>query len=339
MARPLRIDLKNGWYHVANRGQNRDPIYLDNRDRQHFVELLPEMIERYSVEIHNYVLMSNHYHLLVRTPEANLSAAIQWLNVAYSIWWNRRHQRSGHVFQGRFKAVLVESGEWLLVCSLYLHLNPVAIQPLGLSKVEKGAESKGLKKPEKQMLLKRLESLRSYPWSSYAAYAGYRAVPEWLSTEDLWSQVGGAAGYRRRVEERLMQGEMEPLWSKIKWGLVLGGERFAQEARQGIKVARESTGRKGLRRQVRWQEIVEAVEGERGEKWEEFAQRHGDSGLALTLYVARRCTGLTLGELGIAAGGMDYAAVAAAVRRFERRLTRNRTLRGQCEKILVQFKS
>ena len=110
MARPLRINLKNGWYHVANRGNNRQAIYLDERDRRHFLELLAQMRERYFVEIHSYVLIGNHYHLLVRTPEANLSAAVQWLNVAYSVWWTRRHGRSGHVFQGRFKAVLVEAG-------------------------------------------------------------------------------------------------------------------------------------------------------------------------------------------------------------------------------------
>jgi REP element-mobilizing transposase RayT len=105
MARPLRLEMKNGWYHIANRGNNRQAIYLDERDRKHFLDLLVQMIERHAVEVHAYVLMSNHYQLLIRTPEANLSAAVQWLNVAYSIWWNRRHQRSGHVFGGRFKAV------------------------------------------------------------------------------------------------------------------------------------------------------------------------------------------------------------------------------------------
>src|SRR5437899_9529939 len=152
MARPLRIDVRNGWYHVTNRGNNRQIIYLDDRDRLHFLELFGEVVERYGVEVHGYVLMSNHYHVLIRTPDANLSAAVQWLNVAYSIWWNRRHGRSGHVFQGRFKAVLVEAGQWVLACSLYLHLNPVAVQGLGLSKAEKAMEGKGLAKPDRELL-------------------------------------------------------------------------------------------------------------------------------------------------------------------------------------------
>ena len=120
MARPLRIQLRNGWYHVTARGNNRQRIYLDARDRRHLLELLAEMRERQALEVHAFVLMDNHYHLLVRTPHANLSAAIQWLNVAYSVWWNRRHGRTGHVFQGRFKAVVVESGKWVLEGSLYL---------------------------------------------------------------------------------------------------------------------------------------------------------------------------------------------------------------------------
>ena len=337
MARPLRINLKNGWYHVANRGNNRQAIYLDDRDRRHFLELLAQMRERYFVEIHSYVLMGNHYHLLVRTPEANLSAAVQWLNVAYSVWWTRRHGRSGHVFQGRFKAVLVEAGQWVLVCSLYLHLNPVAVQELGLSKGEKASEAKGLAKPDQPMLAKRLEKLRGYRWSSYWAYAGYSSAPDWLSTQELWARAGGREGYRRLAEERLRQGEKEPLWSTLKWGVVLGGERFTEQARRRLKVHRESTERKSLRRRRTWAEVVKAVEQSRGEKWEEFAHRHGDRGLAMTLYLARRCTGLTLRELGLAAGRMDYAAAAAAIRRFEQRLANEKALRTESKEILTRI--
>jgi REP element-mobilizing transposase RayT len=334
MARPLRLDLKNGWYHVANRGNNRQAIYLDNRDRKHFVDLLGEMSGRYAVEIHGYALMNNHYHLLVRTPEANLSSAIQWLNVAYSIWWNRRHGRSGHVFGGRFKAVLVEAGEWVLTCSLYVHLNPVAIQSLGLSKGQKRAEGRGLSKPERELLAKRLERLRSYRWSSYPAYAGYAAPPDWLCSQELLERAGSKEAYRRMAEDRLKEGEAEGLLSQMKWGLILGGARFAEEMRGRIKTCRESTMRRGLRRRRSWAEVVAAVEQKRGERWKAFAQRHGDSGLAMALYVARLCTGQTLRELGEAVGGMDYAAVAAAVRRYEVKLGKDGTLKSQTEEVL-----
>src|SRR5512139_3927859 len=123
------------------------------------------MVQRHAVEVHSYVLMPNHYHLLLRTPQANLSAAIQWLNVAYSIWWNRRHREVGHLFQGRFKAVVIEAGAWVLETSLYVHLNPIAIEAMELSKRQKGAEKRGWRKPEASLLRQRLERLRAYPWS------------------------------------------------------------------------------------------------------------------------------------------------------------------------------
>jgi len=254
--------------------------------------------------------------------------------VAYSVWWNRRHQRSGHVFGGRFKAVLVEAGQWVVACSVYLHLNPVAIQVLGLSKGQKALESKGLARAERALIAKRLEKLRSYGWSSYPAYAGYDAPPPWLSTEELWSRTGGPAAYRRLGEERIRGGQEDSLWSQLKWGLVLGGARFAEEARKRIKVNRESTERSSLRRRSSWAEVVMAVESSRKEKWERFAERHGDPGMAMTFYLGRRCTGLTLRELGEAAGAMDYSAVAAAIRRFKGRLAQDRMLQSQTGEIL-----
>ncbi len=337
MARPLRIDVKDGWYHVTARGHNRQPIFFNDADRRHFLELLEEMVQRHGVEVHAYVLMSNHYHLLARTPQANLSTAIQWLNVAYSIWWNRRHQRSGHVFQGRFKALIVEGGQWVLVCSVYIHLNPVAIKLLELSKAEKATEAKGWSKADRAMVSRRLEKLRGYRWSSYPAYAGYMAVPEWLSTEELWGRAGGREAYRKLAEERVSGAVEEPLWENVKWGLVLGGVRFAEQMRERLKPARESSGRRALRRRRSWAEVVRRVEQARGEGWEAFATRHGDAGLGMALYVARRCTGLSLRELGANAGGMDYSAVGAAIKRFAQRMEKEGTLRVKTTKLLEEL--
>ena len=103
MARPYRIDIRDGWYHVMSRGIERRLVFGDERDYGHFLELLEEMVERYGVKLHAYVLMGNHYHLLIQTPHANLSRAMQWLNVSYGVWFNRRRRRAvakglrGHV--------------------------------------------------------------------------------------------------------------------------------------------------------------------------------------------------------------------------------------------------
>src|SRR5208283_4923210 len=112
MARPLRIERAGGWYHVTGRGNERRSIYQDNGDRQHFCELLAGMVSRFRVRLRAFVLMDNHYHLMVELTESNLSRAMQWLNVSYSVWFNRRRGRSGHLFQGRFKSVVVSPVEW-----------------------------------------------------------------------------------------------------------------------------------------------------------------------------------------------------------------------------------
>ena len=107
MARPIRVDYPNTLYHVLSRGNEKKEIFWDDKDYLKFLDILGTMADRFKLEVHAYVLMKNHYHLLIRTKEANLSRAIQWLGVSYSVWFNRRHQRSGHLFQGRFKSFLI----------------------------------------------------------------------------------------------------------------------------------------------------------------------------------------------------------------------------------------
>src|SRR5580698_82345 len=125
MARAARIHVPGAWYHVTARGNERRAIFRAEADYAHLVLIIEEAVGRFGLRLHGYVLMQNHYHLILETPEANLSRAMQWLNVSYSTWFNRRHRRSGHLFQGRFKAILVDPQEWGLILSRYVHLNPL----------------------------------------------------------------------------------------------------------------------------------------------------------------------------------------------------------------------
>ena len=127
MARPLRIERAGGWYHVTGRGNERRPIYRDNRGREHFSELLAEMVARFGARVQAYLLMDNHYHLLLSAPELNLSQAMQWFQTSYSMWFNRKHGRVGSLFQGRFSAVVLEPGAFAHELSRYVHLNPVRL--------------------------------------------------------------------------------------------------------------------------------------------------------------------------------------------------------------------
>ena len=172
MARHLRHHVQGGWYHITTRGLGRRVIFHEDRDREHFLELLEELVGRYGVVLHAYVLMDNHYHLLIETPEGNASRALQWLNVSYAVWHNVKHGRSGALFQSRYKSIPVQGqGSWALMCSIYLHLNPVRIRSLGLGKAERAGEKAGVmpQAPDREVISRRLAVLRGHSWSSYPA--------------------------------------------------------------------------------------------------------------------------------------------------------------------------
>jgi putative transposase len=327
MARPLRVDIEDGWYHVTARGDHRQVIFSDERDHGHFVELLEEMSERFRVGVMAYVCMGNHYHVMVRTPEANLSRAIQWLNISYSVWFNKRHGQVGHVFQGRFKSVVVEGEGWGLELSVYVHLNPVRTRALGQGKRDRAAARAGVSRsPTAEEVKRRLGVLRRYRWSSYRAIAGYCGKPDWLDTENLLVWAGGTARYRKMVEDRIRQGVEETPWDQVKLGIALGSAEFTRKIHARLKAGRETSEKRRLRKQVGFEDVVAVVERLGGEPWSAFSELHGDKRRDLVLWVARRCTGLTLAELGRKAGGMDYAAVTMAVRRFPLCCKRDKTL-------------
>jgi len=150
VARPLRIQRPDAWYHITGRGTGRKEIYLDESDRRHWLELLPEVAERFRLRIFAYVMMGNHYHLVLAAPELNLSRALQWLQTSYSMWFNRKHGRVGPLFQGRFHAVVVEPNAFAHELSRYVHLNPVRIKGLGLDKRARRGARMGLQRRRKK---------------------------------------------------------------------------------------------------------------------------------------------------------------------------------------------
>lgn len=153
MARPLRIQYPGAVYHVTCRGNARQDIFKDDADRKRFLQILVQSLNIYTVKLYSYVLMSNHFHLLLETPKGNLSEFMRKFNITYTSYYNRRHDRVGHLYQGRYKSILVDKNEYLSVLSRYLHLNPVKIKSME-------------KVPEKD----RLKYLIRYPWSSLPGF-------------------------------------------------------------------------------------------------------------------------------------------------------------------------
>lgn len=204
MARPLRIEYPGAFYHVLHRGNEGKDIFKSNRDREKFLEYVGKAVERYDIKIHSYCLMSNHYHLLIETPHPNLSQAIKWINVCYAAYFNRRRRRSGHLFQGRFKAVVIDADEYLKHLSRYIHLNPIRA---------------GM-----------VDHCKDYPWSSYPVFGGYVKACEWLETDwllSLFSQSRKMAMERYREFVEAVQNETIENPSKdIVSGVILGGSEF-----------------------------------------------------------------------------------------------------------------
>jgi len=211
MARPIRIEFAGAVYHVMARGNERRAIFFDDLDRRRFLETLGEMAEQFGVRVHAYCLMRNHYHLVIETPQPNLSRAVGWLQVTYTVRFNRRHRRSGHLFQGRFKAQVVEADAYAQSLVVYVHLNPV-----------RGQRKTDTLAPE------RADELKRYPWSSHRFYAGLAKKPAWLS--GLWLRYWGRGqqahtAYRRQIAHAFENGATNP-WDELRSGLVLGSERL-----------------------------------------------------------------------------------------------------------------
>jgi len=188
MARPPRIDRVDGLYHVTARGNGRARVFFSDADRERFLGQLADNLETYGCVLHAYVLMDNHFHLLVRTPQANLSRFMQRLMTSYAMYARYKHKRPGHQFQGRFKAKLVESDRYLRQVSRYIHLNPVR-----------------LKACARWPRARRLKHLGGYRWSSYRGYVGDAAPEDFVSRRAILRQFApgidaARAEYRRYVE-------------------------------------------------------------------------------------------------------------------------------------------
>ncbi len=204
MARPLRIEYENALYHVTSRGNAKQPIYLDDQDRKIYLDILSQVVERYKWICHAYCLMDNHYHLIVETPQANLSRGMRQLNGVYTQKFNWHHQRVGHIFQGRYKAIVVEKEAYLLELTRYVVLNPVRAEMA--------------QNPE------------DWPWSSYRATAGLGDLPEFLTVD--WV-LGQFSDQRRQAQDLyrvfVEEGRGEKLMEEIKGGIFLGSKAFVEK--------------------------------------------------------------------------------------------------------------
>ena len=207
MARQLRIEFPGAFYHVTARGNERKAVFKSIKDREQFFSYLESASNRYGAIIHAYCLMDNHYHILIETPLGNLSKIMQHINSAYTTYFNIKRDRSGHLFQGRYKSILVEVDEYAKELSRYIHLNPV--------------RAKMVKTPEE------------YQWSSYSYYADKRKAPEWLYRDFILGYFGkrlstSQRNYRKFVHSLVGEVYDSP-FTDVIYSVILGSQEYAQE--------------------------------------------------------------------------------------------------------------
>jgi putative transposase len=288
MVRPLRIEFPDAVYHVTARGNARMNIYKDDADRSEFLSVLEQTLKRFNWLLHAYCLMSNHYHLMIETPEGNLSAGMRQLNGVYTQRFNRRNRRVGHVFQGRFKAIVVERDSYLLELCRYVVLNPVR------ARMVRGA--------------------KDYKSSSYRATAGVSPVPGYLTCDWILSQFGTSkATAQQRYQGFVSEGIKAPApWDKLEAQMVLGNEAFI------AKLKRPGRGVREVRREQRFLgrpnlggifgKAAVTERSKRNRAIVEAAVRHGYSQAAIASYL-----------------GLHYSSVSKVIKQERLRDSRFKT--------------
>ena len=302
MARALRLSFENAFYHITARGIRKENIFYSDKDKKVFLDKINETFNKYSFVLYAYCLMDNHYHLFIKTPFANISQGMHYLNTSYANWFKAKHKLTGSIFQGRYKSILVDEDSYALVLSAYIHLNPLRA---------------GM-----------VENIEDYPFSSFLDYIGKRnpfivldmsLILNMLSDDIKQSQKG----YQQFVIENTnLKNPIEKSYKNI----ALGSEKFIEKIKNKI-------GSLGQNREVSRikdvslpykERIIDTVSKQFNvEKDAIFEKRRGNIYRKLTLYFLKKYSSLSLKQIG-ELFRMDYVAVSQAAKRFENELKKNK---------------
>ena len=310
MARPLRIEYSGAFYHVTSRGNEQRDVFKSQRDREKFLGYLESATQRYGAAIHAHCLMSNHYHLLLETPEGNLSQIMRHVNGAYTTYFNVKRKRAGHLFQGRYKAILVEADDYLAELSRYIHLNPVRV---------------GI-----------VESPEQYQWSSYRIYTGHSKPLEWLRTGFILGcfakKTEDAQKKYRTFVEGLLGKEYENPLTRTIGTSILGSAAFIDEIKTTHLQGKENGNIPALR-QLASRPSPEVI------MKEAKAVFADDVKLArrASIYLCHKYSGMKLREIGESFNVRD-TAISEASRRFAKELEMDGKLRDMLAGISGKLK-
>jgi REP element-mobilizing transposase RayT len=309
MARLIRVEFPGAIYHVTARGNERRPVFRDDEDRGTFLATIAEAVEAHGLRLHAFCLMPNHYHLLVETPRANLSRAIGWVQTTYTIRFNRRHRRSGHLFQGRFKAHVIDAEDYARQLLCYVHLNPVR------------PRDKAAVVPVERRIL-----LDQWRWSSHLVYLGRMPAPPWLCTDWL-AFFGRTRPQARRTYALLMDqafGKMaESPWENLRWGLALGNTALQK------RVASLLRKKKGTE-ELRWAAHQER-DGARIEAARKLAAK--ESEVSWKVWIRVHLGGERRIDVARAFGYKDGSAITQIIKRLRKRKESNEAIAAQMARL------
>lgn len=308
MARPLRIVYEGAFYHITARGNERKKIFLTRKDYEKFLSYLTDALHKFGMVLHAFVLMANHYHLVVESPKANLSSFMHTLNSAYTTYFNIKRGRSGHLFQGRYKAFVIDKDHYLLELSRYIHLNPVRA---GMAE-----------RPEE------------YPYSSLRPYL-FPKEESIVFRDLIWDMISkerkkAPQRYRDFVESALLEKPRNP-FEKVYGGAILGGRAFIKEVLQRLNDqnlgSKEISHRRVLASTTSdIDEIVQLLSKHFRVPKEKVNTSSPYKGYAV--YLARRHTPFSNSEIGGYFGGITYSAVTKIGTRLKERMEEDRELRA-----------
>lgn len=313
MSRPLRIQYPGAAYHVTCRGNERRDIFRDDDDRQTFLRILSQSLNIYSVSLHAYVLMDNHFHLLAETPLGNLSEFMRHFNITYTGYFNRRHRRVGHLYQGRYKSILVDKEAYLSILSRYIHLNPIRIGQF-----------------EKQNYKQKIERLLHYPWSSLSGYLDKGKREGMIDYALVLAEYGGDTSKGRTSYRKQLFADIDEeldIKGDIFGQSIFGGADFIDWVKDTFlkkSKTREQPSAGKVKHYRQKETIFRLIEEETGKDIEALKSEKGAL-RRLAMDLLYRYGGLKGPEIG-ALFGVDYSAVSQERKRLRERIAHDRGL-------------
>lgn len=320
MARPLRIQYPGAVYHITCRGNERKEIFKDDSDRETFLKILTQSAKTYNIKIFSYILMENHFHLLIETSLGNLGEFMRHFNITYTSRYNRRHERVGHLYQGRYKSILVDKETYLSILSRYVHLNPVRTKAM-----------------EKKTDKEKVQYLKGYKWSSLPGYISKSEKEGFIDYAMVLEEYGGdsdrgRAAYKRRIFSDT--GREFDIKEKIIGQSILGGDKFIGWVKDNFlqkKKDRECPSLKEIQKYKAKEEIIEAIVKETGQDIEAIKAEKGSTRQILMdlLYRIGGLTGVEIGRMM----GVDYSTVSQGRKRLREKLPKDKKLRQMLSRI------